>query len=114
MQIMIKYGLLLVLWGWLSQARALDLSRAVVVTAPKLSIPEQKAALMLVEEVQKRTQIRWAIQSSWPASAQAVIALGHGPAAEGWPEQYRKELAASPNPGAAEAFQTPSPAHDRK
>jgi alpha-glucuronidase len=41
------------------QLEALDLSRAVVVSPPELSGPDKKAVTMLVEEVEKRTGIRW-------------------------------------------------------
>src|SRR5947209_7704518 len=46
-------------------ADALDLRKAVVMVPPNLSGPERKAALMLVEEVEKRTQIRWESRSAW-------------------------------------------------
>src|SRR5712671_6264579 len=64
------------LFGLLSQAVALDLSKAIIVSAANPTVSEKKAVLMLVEEVEKRTQIRWATQSTWPDSAAAVIALG--------------------------------------
>jgi hypothetical protein len=38
---------------------ALDLTTAVVIAAGKLSAPEEKAVAMLIEEVEKRTQVRW-------------------------------------------------------
>jgi len=44
---------------WVSQTLALDLAKAVIVTPGKLSGPEKKAVTMLVEEVEKRSQIRW-------------------------------------------------------
>src|SRR6185436_180024 len=57
-------------------SHALDLSRAIVAVATNLSRPEQKAIAMLVEEVEKRTQIKWAVTSSWPTNAASVIAVG--------------------------------------
>jgi hypothetical protein len=59
-----------------AQEQLLDLSRAVIVTLPKLSGPEKKAVTMLAEEVQKRTQLRWQHSESWPAQAVPVIAVG--------------------------------------
>ena len=53
----------------------LDLTHAVVVTPPKLSGPEDKAVTMLIEEVEKRTQIRWQRTDRWPNRAAAVIAV---------------------------------------
>jgi hypothetical protein len=51
----------------------LDLTRAVVVTPGKLSGPEEKAIAMLIEEVEKRTQVRWERATSWPDAAAAVF-----------------------------------------
>src|SRR6266571_556815 len=55
---------------------ALDLSKAVVVFPQNMSGPEKKAVTMLVEEVDKRTGIRWERASSWPASPMPVIVVG--------------------------------------
>src|SRR2546425_10494258 len=60
----------------LSPAVALDLSKTVVVFPAERSARERKAVTMLVGEVEKRTQIRWPAQTSWPASNQVVIAVG--------------------------------------
>src|SRR5215469_3295379 len=51
----------------------IDLSQAVVVVPPDLSNPETKAVTMLVEEVLKRTQIRWPVVEERPADAGQVI-----------------------------------------
>src|SRR5438132_10181073 len=64
------------LFVWLAalpQTEALDLGNAIVITPPNLSVPEKKAVSMLLDEVQKRTQIRWATASDWPPSGQPVI-----------------------------------------
>src|SRR5438128_2138110 len=53
-----------------------DLTRAVIVTPANLTPPEGKAITMLVEEVEKRTQIRWPRTESWPADSTPVIAVG--------------------------------------
>src|SRR5438093_13597255 len=100
--------LLIMLSGALSEATALDLSKAVIVAPSNLSSPEKKAVTMLVEEVQKRTQIRWPIETSWPQSAPAVVAIGRQGANLEWPDQYRKELRQSPSANAAEGFQIQS------
>jgi hypothetical protein len=42
-----------------AQESTIDLTRAVVFAPGKLTGPEEKAVTMLVEEVEKRTQIRW-------------------------------------------------------
>jgi hypothetical protein len=59
---------------------AVDLSRAVVVTPPGLSGPENKAVLLLLDEVEKRTQIRWQRSERWPAEAVPVVAVGQATA----------------------------------
>src|SRR5262245_40689188 len=64
----------------IAKAPALDLSNAIVVAPPNLSTPEKKAVAMLVEEVEKRTQIRWQTSSAWPDSKTPVIALGQATA----------------------------------
>jgi hypothetical protein len=68
---------LLLLAALTSAARAapLDLTAAVVVAPPDLSGPENKAVLMLIEEVEKRTQIRWERRTAWPAEPVPVIAV---------------------------------------
>ena len=65
-------------------ARALDLSQAAVVFPPNLSGPERQAVTMLVEEVAKRTHLRWPTSSVWPPTNQAVIVLGPRAALAAW------------------------------
>src|SRR5439155_4883942 len=57
------------------QISAVDLSHATVVTPPNLSGPEQKAVTMLVEEVEKRSQIRWHVSQTWPQERSPVIVV---------------------------------------
>jgi hypothetical protein len=61
---------------------ALDLSRATVVCAPSLSALETKAVTVLVEEVEKRSQIRWPISHTRPPAGTPVVFVerGSGPA----------------------------------
>ena len=62
-------------WGD-TEPQLVDLNRATVVVPQNLTGPETKAVTMLVEEVQKRTQIRWPIVHQWPAGEVPVIAIG--------------------------------------
>jgi hypothetical protein len=56
---------------------ALDLTRAVVMTPRKLSDREEKAVAMLIDEVEKRTQIRWQrTVKTMPKTADAAILIG--------------------------------------
>jgi hypothetical protein len=57
-------------------AEGIDLKNAVVVTPSSPSRPQQKAVQMLVEEVEKRSQVRLAVQNSWPAAPTPAIAIG--------------------------------------
>src|SRR5262249_13359854 len=53
-----------------------DLTSAVVVSPADLSSREKRAVAMLVEEVEKRSQVRWRTSESWPSDSTAVIVLG--------------------------------------
>ncbi len=57
-------------------ASALDLSRAIVIAPEGLSRLEKKAVTMLVEEVEKRSQVRWEVRTNRIDEGMAVIALG--------------------------------------
>ena len=59
-----------------SRAAMLDLTTAVVVVPSGLSGPESKAVAMLIEEVEKRTQVRWRTSETWPALPAPVVAVG--------------------------------------
>src|SRR5437899_3232476 len=59
-----------------NQAGALDLSKALVLTPANLSVPEKKAVSMLLDEVEKRSQIRWTSARELPADRLPVIAVG--------------------------------------
>ncbi|MDR3635681.1 MAG: hypothetical protein P4L84_17900 [Isosphaeraceae bacterium] len=50
-----------------------DLARAVLVVAGDASKVESKAATMLVEEVERRSRVRWKIVHSWPLEPDAVV-----------------------------------------
>jgi hypothetical protein len=71
---------------------ALDLTHAIVVSPPTLSRQEQKAIALLVEEAEKRTQVRWETATNWPTGPATVIAVGQagvlasfsGPRASKW------------------------------
>lgn len=59
--------------AWAAQ---LDFTRAVVVETAQASSLERQAATMLIEEVEKRTGVRWERRPEWPAESVAAIALG--------------------------------------
>src|SRR5258708_7578482 len=72
-----------------STAAILDLTHAIVLSAPGLTAVEEQAVTMLVEEVEKRSQIRWERTAAWPERPASVIAVGNFTA-----------FSASPNPAA--------------
>src|SRR5437763_550389 len=49
--------------------RPIDLQHAIIFIAPGSTGPEKKAAVMLAEEVDKRTGVRWPISDAWPADS---------------------------------------------
>lgn len=53
----------------------LDLTHAVVVSPPDLSTREKKAVAMLLDEVEKRTRLRWPCTADRPAPGVPVIAV---------------------------------------
>ena len=59
-----------------AQAAALDLSKCVVFAPTAMSGPEKKAIQVLVEEVEKRTQITLSVVTAWPAETTPVFAVG--------------------------------------
>ncbi len=69
-------------------AAEVDLRRAVVVAPPQLSPRENKAVAMLVEEVEKRTRIRWPVAASRPSGSSPVIWIER-PSGAGPAEGYR-------------------------
>jgi hypothetical protein len=57
-------------------APVLDLSGAVIVTPTKMAGPEKNAVAMLLDEVEKRTQVRWDVASRWPSKFCPVLVIG--------------------------------------
>ena len=94
-----------VLWAsGLSAAAPLDLSKAVVVSPPTLSGPEKKAVTVLIEEVEKRTQVRLPTASVWPAESTPVIAVGPASALKSFAGRYAATLAADRGVAGAEGY----------
>ena len=54
----------------------IDLTKAVVVAPAGLSKPERKAVETLVDEVRKRTLVRWDVRPDRPADGTPVVAVG--------------------------------------
>ena len=60
----------------ITRGAAVELGGAVIVTPESPSRLEKNAVTMLIEEVEKRSGIRWVVGSKWPDSSQTVIAIG--------------------------------------
>jgi hypothetical protein len=86
-------------------ANALGLKGAVVICPPNLSGHENKAVTMLVEEVEKRTRVRWPVLNSWPASNVTIIAVGNRDALEAFVGPRAAELRTVGRASGAEGYQ---------
>src|SRR5436190_19577214 len=93
-----------VLFASLSHSAALDLSKAVVVFPENVSGLEKKAITMLVEEVEKRTHIRWERAASWPPSPTPVIAVGPASALNSFAGEFAEELSNDRGVDGAEGY----------
>jgi hypothetical protein len=67
---------LAIMLGGAMPGRALELKNAVVVTAPGFAGPGRQAVVMLLEEVEKRSGIRWQETTNWPSAGGPVIGVG--------------------------------------
>lgn len=94
----------LVLAASATGAAMLDFTRATVVAPASLSRVEQQAATMLIEEVEKRTGIRWERVQAWPTAPATVIALGPVSALESVAGRFAGELRPGPTAATAEGF----------
>jgi hypothetical protein len=95
-------GLVFFLQG-IAPATALDLSKAMVICPPALEPAERKAVLMLEEEAQKRTQIRWDQTAGWPSDG-VVIAVGPASKIGQFAGPYGDEISKAKGPPGAEGY----------
>ena len=91
-----------------SAARAeparLDLSHARVVTPPRLTESESRAVLMLVEEVERRTQIRWQRGDIQRTDTRPIILVGEEAALDHFSRAQDEELTLSPREPGADGY----------
>lgn len=71
---------------WTVPVLGLDLTRATVVVPAGLSPLENKAVGVLVEEVERRTQVRWPVATARPGDGTPAVILARG---SGPPEGFR-------------------------
>lgn len=85
-------------------SNALDLKNAVVVTPADLSGPEKKALTMLVDEVEKRTHVRWVIQAEIPSTNALAIVVGSATKLKDLARAYAADLREPGDVKAAEGY----------
>jgi hypothetical protein len=98
--------------GHLSSARGdesssqsiLDLSNAVVVAPASQSGPQRQAVRMLVEEVERRTNLRWPVQVNRPEDGKPVVIVGSGTSLDAFNVDMKKGPDGSSISGKAEGF----------
>jgi len=86
-----------------SSGATLDLKDAIVVAPSDLSGPEKRAVSMLIDEVEKRTRVRWQQNTQWPSSKVTVIAVGPQAMLDRFSGAYSEDLKRSEK-GAAEGY----------
>ncbi|MGO8901018.1 MAG: hypothetical protein ACLQU5_22085, partial [Isosphaeraceae bacterium] len=87
-----------------SESALLDLTRAVVVTPGELTGPERKAVELLVEDVTRRSGIRWKMLSRWPDVPGPVVAVGSSAAARAFTGPFAEFFGAGTRPRPAEGY----------
>jgi len=82
-------------------AADVDLSKATVVVPESASKQEQQAVEMLVDEVAKRTGVRWTVATKRPSGDEPVLGIGSAAALR---KQYAAQLGTDHGPKTAEGF----------
>lgn len=88
----------------LADDRDVDLTHAVVVAPSDAGGPEKQAVRMLVEEVEKRTQLKWSLTDRWSESTAPLIVVGRSSFAERFLAEHGVREAASPGFQGAEGY----------
>lgn len=73
----------------------LDVTSAVVLHPTNMAKSENKAVAMLVEEVEKRTRIRWPTTTTWSPNG-PVVAVGLAASVKEWAGDYAAAISAEP------------------
>lgn len=88
----------------MAETGSLELTRAVVIAPADASALERQAVTLLIEEVEKRSGIRWERVPAWPPGPTPVIALGRFADAGTVTGPWAADVDAGRRPGAAEGF----------
>jgi hypothetical protein len=89
--------------GPAARGAEIDLGKAVLVS-PKLTGPAGKALTLLVEEVQKRTLIRWKVADSRPADSTPVIVVGTADSLKALDGSFAARIQSRPELKGSEGF----------
>lgn len=84
---MLRVPLTAALLTLVTEAAPVDLTRAVIAASPTLAGPGKKAVTVLVEEIERRTQIRPSTSAAAPANGPAIVverSPAGGPAEGNW------------------------------
>lgn len=84
---------------------AVDLSGAVLVCPRELSVQESHAIDLLLDEIEKRTLIRWEVTNEWPSGSGPVVAVGPRDKVEGFAGPHAQTVRSRPAFTAAEGFE---------
>lgn len=82
----------------------IDLTHAVIVSPATVTVPEDKAVAMLVQEVEKRTGLRWPRTSAWTEEPHPVIFVGQADLVACFAGPYSAEFAADHGALAPEGY----------
>jgi hypothetical protein len=96
--------ILLTCLGCAISGHTLDLRNAVIVSVPDATPRQKQAVKMLVEEAEKRTNIRWPLMTAWPTTNVPVIAVGLSSALRDIAGPHADGLQSAPTPSAAEGY----------
>jgi hypothetical protein len=75
-----------------------DITRAMVVTPATLNLQERTAVRVLVEEVERRTNVTLPVATEWPADSVAVVAIGPIGTSSDWAAKGLRNTSTAANP----------------
>jgi hypothetical protein len=85
-------------------AETFDLSAATVLVPKNLAGPQFQAVRMLVEEVEKRSQLRWTVSDTWTEHATAIVVVGPASFADAVLREHRLPKSDGAGFAAAEGY----------
>ena len=102
--------LVLVVWSGPTKAIAeppneeIHLENAVLVSPQDLSTQERKAIEMLIDELEKRTLVRWEVLHKWPEEPVPVVAIGQASSLKELAGPFAESVSSQPAVSGAEGY----------